>query len=139
MGKYIVFLLLVVMAFSCHDVKIGYLETENAVYVPDSLVVDLEWTVENYIRWENESDWVSTGIQGVLGTAPITYRITDVKVVGDEGDAEALKSVCTINGGGIFTVPFHHEVPKGEYLLSIEISNVDYDFVKEDIFRIIMK
>ena len=139
MGKYIVFLLLVIMAFSCHDVKIGYLETENAVYVPDSLVVDLEWTVENYVRWENESDWVSTGIQGVLGTAPIIYRITDVKVVGDEGDAGALRSVCTINGGGIFTVPFHHEVPKGEYLLSIEISNGDYHFVKEDIFRIIMK
>lgn len=139
MGKYIAgFLLLVVVAMSCHDVKIGYLETENAVYVPDSLVVNLKWTVEEYIRWENESDWVSTGIQGVLGTAPITYRVADVKVDG-EGDAEAMKAACTINGGGIFTIPFHHEIPKGVYILSIEISNEDYHFVKDDIFRIIVK
>lgn len=138
MGKYIVFLWLIVTAISCHDVKIGYLETENAVYVPDSLIVDLGWTVENYVRWENESDWVSTGIQGVLGTAPITYRIIDVKVDG-EGDAEAMKAACKINGGGIFIVPFHHKIPKGIYIMSIEISNGDYHYIKDDIFRIIVR
>ena len=140
MRKNVFILLLVVIAMSCHDVKIGYLEAENAVYVPDSLVVELEWDAQNNTRFENEADWVSSGIQGVLGTAPISYRITDVKVVGDgEGDAEALKAVCTMNGGGIFIVPFHHKIPKGTYLLSIESINKDYSCYKDDIFKIIVK
>ena len=139
MRKYVFILLLVVIATSCHDVKVGYLEAENAVYVPDSLVVELEWDAQNNTRFENEADWVSSGIQGVLGTAPISYRITNVKVVGSEGNADALKAVCTMNGGGIFIVPFHHEIPKVTYLLSIEISNKDYSCCKDDIFKIIVK
>lgn len=131
--------LLMVLAFSaCHDIKVGYLETENAIYVPDSLIIRLEPDVNlDYPRYIYESDWISTGIQGVLGTAPINYRITNVRAEGG-GDAEAMKESCTINGAGIFSVPYHHELPIGTYYMSIEISNGDHSYQFDDIFRIII-
>lgn len=126
------------MVLSCHEVTVGYLEADEAVYVPDSLVIPLEWTEDSYLHWHNEADWVSTKIQGILGTAPIRYRITNVKVEG-KGDAEIMKTVCMINGGGIFCIPFVHEIPEGVYIMSIEISNDGYCYTKEDIFKIIVK
>ena len=138
MVKFIIMIFVSFMTLFCHDVTVGYLETEEAIYVPDSLVVPLEWTEDSYLHWYNEADWVSTKIQGVLGTAPIRYRITDVKVE-EQGNAEKMKAVCTINGGGIFCIPFVHEIPEGIYILSIEISNDGYCYTKEDVFRIIVK
>lgn len=136
------YLLLAVLAFllvACHKVPIGYLETENAVYVPDSLVIRLEPDpLKDYVRMLYKADWVSTKIQGVLGTAPIIYTIIDVRAE-DGGDAEAMKAVCTINGSGTFDIPYEHQVPVGRYIMSIEIRNDGYAYEFRDAFTIIVE
>lgn len=136
------YLLLAVLAFllvACHKVPIGYLETENAVYVPDSLVIRLEPDpLLDYTRILYEADWVSTKIQGVLGTAPIIYTITDVRAE-EGGDAEAMKAVCTINGSGTFDIPYEHQIPVGRYIMSIEIRNDGHAYEFRDAFTVIVE
>lgn len=139
MKRYWLLAILAYLLVACHKVPIGYLETENAVYVPDSLVIRLEPDpLKDYTRILYEADWVSTKIQGVLGTAPIIYSIIDVHAE-EGGDAEAMKAVCTINGSGTFNIPFKHNVPVGRYIMSIKISNDGYAYEYRDAFTIIVE
>lgn len=139
MKRYLLFAVLAYLLVACHKVPIGYLETENAVYVPDSLVIRLEPDpLKDYTRILYKADWVSTKIQGVLGTAPIIYTITDVRAE-EGGDAEAMKAACTINGSGTFDIPYEHQVPVGRYIMSIEISNDGHAYEFRDAFTIIVE
>lgn len=139
MKRYLLLAIVVCLLVACHKVPIGYLETENAVYVPDSMVIRLEPDpLLDYTRILYKADWVSTKIQGVLGTAPIIYSIIDVRAEGG-GDAEAMKAVCTINGSGTFDIPYEHHVPVGRYIMSVGISNDGYAYELKDAFTIIVE
>lgn len=139
MKRYLLMAVLAYLLVACHKVPIGYLETENAVYVPDSLVIRLEPDpLKDFVRIMYEADWVSTKIQGVLGTAPIIYTIIDVRAE-DGGNAEVMKAECAINGSGTFTIPYEHKVPVGRYVMSIEISNDGHAYELRDAFTIIVE
>lgn len=92
-------------------------------------------------RIENKSPWRSASFYGatVEGARPLTIEIAEVKVKGEKADAEKLRKSTNIIGEGIFNVPFENDIPEGEYLISLKISNISgqTDVVK-DCFTIIV-
>lgn len=172
-----------VVAMSCHDVKVGYLTTENAAYDPDTMVVkhklyvdsveNPEWdrqypvaeltyailgykspeecleiafgithyTYSNdYIRWKLDMPWLSTKIQGVLGTQPMYMEIKDVvSESGDEAGAAAMRELLTVRGDGMLILPIDvSSIPVGRYKVSLNIYNEGYSQNVENVFTIIV-
>ena len=184
--KKITFLLLAtwgVVAMSCHDVKVGYLTTENAAYDPDTMIVkhalyvdsvlNPEWErlyptaemlyeilgynspeealedlygvtqytyTEDYLRWKLDMPWLSTKIQGVLGTQPMYMEIKNVvSESGDEAGATAMQELLTVRGDGMFTLPLEtSSIPVGRYKISLTIYNEGYSQDVNDVFTIIV-
>lgn len=92
---------------------------------------------EDYTRSKYDIPWTSTSIEGVDGTLPIFATIKEIK--SEDGDVEKMRSVLTVNGAGIFSVPCHHEIPAGRYIISLTFTNEGYSKNVEDCFTIIVK
>lgn len=93
------------------------------------------------VRIENKSPWRSASFYGatVEGARPLTIEIEEIKTKGEKADAEKLRKVTTIIGEGIFNVPFENDIPEGEYLISLKISNISgKSEVVKDCFTIIV-
>lgn len=144
MKNIVLLALLVGFIASCNQPKIGYLKTDNAEYLQDTLIVhrtldpdrsDLEY----YMDQSGADWWASDPISGVLGTAPIMYSIVNVKA-SEGGDATLFLQEVHIIGGGVFQYPVKDiKAPNGTYLISIQIANDDHSAVLEDTFWIIIK
>lgn len=134
-----IFIFLLVIGTSCHETKIGYLKTEGASYLPDSTIIRTVLDeVLDKARIANQAPWVSSNLQGVLGTPPITYRIVNVKSP-DTGDVNLFRQELVIRGNGVMLVPLVPKSPKGKYVVSIEIANEDHAQVLEDAFTFIIQ
>lgn len=137
MKQIIVILFFFVLALgACHDVTVGYLEAENAQYAPDSMVIRVEPDpVLDRNRIKYEAPWVSPKIQGVIGTAPIRYRVADVRTL-DTGDVEKMKEISYMDGAGVIYIPLDHDLPVGRYVFSVEVYNDGYSDIRSDIFTV---
>lgn len=130
---------LVVALWSCHDVKVGYLKADKAEYDPSSIVVrKVLDPIEDEIRIQNETNWVSPKIQGVLGTNPLNYELIDVKATAG-GDGELFKKEVIVRGAGVMELPLHTTLPKGNYLVSLRVYNEDYSADIADAFTFIVE
>lgn len=141
MKKYIYFVLLFIVAIGCNDMKVGYLETNEAVYKPNVLTVRKEldmndWDDEDRAKWG--AHWVSPAIQGILGTNPMMLTIHEVKTEGG-GDVAAFLKYTTLRGNGQFDVDFENEIPVGKYIITIKVENEGYTSILKDIFTIEVK
>ena len=76
--------------FSCHDVKVGYLETEVAQYNPNVLEVTKSQDANEPLHV------VSPPIEGVEGTQPIYITIRQVTTT--DGDKVAFLKEVTVRG-----------------------------------------
>lgn len=63
------------MLMSCHDTTEGYLKTDSARYVPDTMEIrlQLDETLDAY-RMHNMAPWVSPKLQGVTALLPSSSR-----------------------------------------------------------------
>lgn len=140
--KYIFLLLLVITSLSaCHTTTIGYLRADGASFNPDSLIIRKELDPDDptdRVRIQNNAPWVTTKIQGMLGTAPINYRLLNVKAT-EGGDASVFRQEITVRGIGIMQVPLKFNAPKGRYLISLEVYNEDHTAELKDIFTFIVQ
>lgn len=144
MKRYYVILVILLSCgwWGCHDITVGYLRTENALYLPDTMevrrVLDPNRSPDN-VMITSGADWASNQISGVDGTAPITYEITGV-VAKDGGDADLFMEQVRVIGGGRFYFPSKDiKAPNGTYTLSIRVSNPGYSAELKDIFTIVIK
>lgn len=127
--------LLLLMQAGCHDVTVGYLETRDAVYQPDSMIIKAVLDpVEDARQIEFEIPWQSTSIEGILGTAPIRYSIKNITC-----DYPEATSQFSMQGAGIIKLPWNHTVPPGRYVFDVEVSNEGYNVVLERIFTVIVE
>ena len=92
---------------------------------------------EDYTRDKYSIPWTSTPIEGVDGTAPIYVSIKDV--TSRDGDSEKMKAVLTVKGDGMLSVPCHHNVPLGRYIVSLTFPNEGYTRDVDACFTIIVK
>ena len=97
--KYILSIIICLALFSCHDVKVGYLETEAAQYNPNVLEVTKSQDANDPLHV------VSPPIEGVEGTQPIYITIRQVTTT--DGDKVAfLKEVTAMaTYSGRFILP----------------------------------
>ena len=130
---------LVFALWSCHDVKVGYLKADNAEYDPVSITVRKELDPEkDALRIQNDANWVSPKIQGVLGTNPLSYELVDV-TVSEGGDKDLFIREVIVRGAGIMELPLYTKVPKGHYLVSLRVYNDDYSTESKDAFTFIVE
>lgn len=130
--------LLIAGIAGCSDQEVGYLQTDNAVYVPDQMDIRLILDEElDAYRIYNVAPWVSPMMQGVIGTEPIRYEIE--KVESTDGNAEMFRSLLTVRGGGRMEFPLVSDIVPGEYRISIRVSNEGHSRILENIFTFNVK
>ena len=137
----IIYLICVVFLVACNDVTVGYLETENAEYMPDYMEIPQIGELDEIAdaqRIRNNAPWVTQPIQGIEGTAPLIYTIEDVTAT-EGGDAVMFKQELSIIGNGSFYYPLEHKAPAGKYVVSIRVTNEGYSHVLKDIYTFIVK
>ena len=118
-NRYIV--LAVLLFWGCGNHTVGYLMTQDAIYIPDSLVVKLVLDAdEDAHRIKFGIPWQSVHIEGVQGTMPIRYRIK--KIESNHGGVE-FADEFSMTGKGVVELPFDHTVPVGRYEISVVIEN----------------
>ena len=126
MKKYFVLIGLILVWWGCHNPTPGFLETGNAQYVPDTMIIRKELDpLKDAYRKMNNAPWVSPKCQGVDGTV--------------DGDAAMFKSFLKIRGGGRMEFPLKVSVPVGHYLVSVRVSNEGYSEVIPDVFTFIVE
>lgn len=129
--KYILSIIIYLALFSCHDVKVGYLETEAAQYNPNVLEVTKSQDANDPLHV------VSPPIEGVEGTQPIYITIRQVTTT--DGDKVAFLKEVTVRGNGAFDIPVYNNIPAGTYKISLQVENEDHSDILEDIFTIVVK
>ncbi len=143
--KYLPFLVLSVLFFtlSCNQIPVGYLQTEEAEFIPNKVEVYRNLD-PNDNRVLDNIPWTSLRVQGVSGTNPINYEFHSVKV-SDGGDKEAfvklVKSGEVVIQGGIIRL-FQSGVkklPNGSYTISLNVYNEGYSAVLKDAFTFVVK
>ena len=98
MRGYFIYLICVVFLVACNDVTVGYLETENAEYMPDYMEIPQIGELDEIAdaqRIKNNAPWVTQPIQGIEGTAPLIYTIEEVTAT-EGGDAVMFKQELSI-------------------------------------------
>ena len=132
-------IVLVAVMEACHEKTIGYLITENASYDPDTMYVrKTPDPVEDAVRIEYGSPWVSLQLQGYEGTEQIHFSVESV--TSDQGEAAAatFMSELTIRGGGALMYPLENNAVPGTYVVSVRLTNDGYSQVVEDAMTIIV-
>ena len=146
MKQIIIFLFVVIVAFTaCHDVKVGYLRTEDAEYYPDTLVVRAKLVTKEENSWNNDQNridnnapWVTNSISGVLGTEPLQYEFVSV-TASEGGDPDLFAQEIVVRGCGMMQVPLRPLAPKGRYTVTLKVSNTDYSAILPDVFSFIIE
>ncbi|MBE9601575.1 hypothetical protein [Pedobacter sp. MC2016-24] len=141
MKKINYFILAVLMISACKKITPGYLETDGGQYSTDSLVVRKELSdtlmfEADYDRKRLNIPWVSTPMEGIMGTAQIKIGLKDI--TSQNGDAAMLKSIIFVRGDGTISVPLKNNLPVGRYLISLNISNEGYSRELNNIFKVIV-
>lgn len=132
-----VVLLSVTVQMGCQDVTVGYLRTENAKYVPDTMLVkSVLDPAEDAQQIKFETPWQSTSINGVQGTFPIRYEIRSIQC--DNGHPEAASQIQMIKRG-VVMLPWNHTVPPGRYVINIRVSNEGYTYDLDSVFTVVVK
>ncbi len=132
----------IVLLTGCKEVTVGYLDTDFAEYVPDSLVVKAILNPDlpaDMNRMELKMPWQGTEIEGIEGTFPIFYRIADVKGVSGRTVPEEIARQFRISGKGRIEIGWDHTLPVGTYQVSLEVKNEGYDRIVPDLFRVIVE
>ena len=86
---------------------------------------------------EYEIPWVTSPIEGVLGTEPLVYSIENVKNE-NAANAELFRKSLSIMGGGRMYVEQNLEAPAGRYGVSIRLENKGQRAILEDAFTFIV-
>ena len=153
MKRYILSLLSLTIALigfntSCTKVPVGYLNSEHASYRPNSIEVyrqiDLSGLSEKEQAERLEAPQSSTALQGLSGTAPITYSFHSVKASEGGDEAAFLKTAqegnLIVRGGYIqLRQRGISQLPVGKYTISIRVSNEGHEAILSDIFSFIVK
>lgn len=143
-GSLMTFILLLSLT-ACHDMKVGYLQTENASYDPNMMYAYRNPDESDYMHYDRDTPWFSPKMQGVAGTAPINYEFYSVKAK-DGGNAELfLQAVNSgdilVQGAGLILLfpEAVKKIPDGTYAVSIRVYNEDHSDILEDAFTYIVK
>lgn len=139
MKQIYLFAIMLFAFLGCQDIPVGYLQVDGSGYLPAELEIrNTLDPVEDAVRIENHSPWVTGKIQGVLGTNPLLYEFVCVKA-SDGGDEKAFAQVIKVRGAGMMEIPIEAKLPAGKYLVTLKVSNEGYSALLPDVFTFIVK
>lgn len=115
--------------------KLNNLATEMGIESLAILKEDIE-TWQNKINYK--LPYISSEIDGVLGTEILYFRVVNVKSDNSENAAKFMDYV-EVKGHGQVSVKYNPEVPAGTYLLTLEVENEGRSKIIEDVFTVILK
>lgn len=114
---------------------------DEFIAIAEDMGLDYEDLLENIGKHENiiqyKIPWMTLPIEGVLGTEPMSYSITEVKNENPE-NARLFRESLSIIGGGRMYVAQDVEAPVGTYVVSISIKNEGQFTILEDVFTFIV-
>ena len=133
--------LLSLTLFSCHKIPVGYLNAENATYVPNVLTFYHEADPTSEWGKDVTVPWSSTRIQGISGTNPINFEFVGVKATdgGDVGKFQEMVRGGHLNvRGGLVQISQEgvRMLPLGSYAITLKVFNEGYSKTLEDILTI---
>ena len=127
------------MCAACHEKTIGYLVTENASYVPDTLLIrKTPDPDEDRVRIEYNAPWISSNLEGYTGTAQIEFSVESVTSTRGEKAAQDFYEELSIRGGGFLMYPLKNNAQPGRYTVSIRLTGPGYSQVIEDAYTFIV-
>lgn len=142
--KYWIYILSCLLVLSaCNKIPVGFLETENAAYLPNRIYV--YHNIEEGTPQANGAPFTSTYMQGLAGTQPLIFGFHSVKASKGGDASKFLELVRTgavlVRGGGYVQISPQaaKQLPYGEYLISIEVKNEGYSAILKDVLTFIVK
>lgn len=140
MKRSIIYTFLLFVFFGCRDIRIGYLDYDNAGYNPSEMTIRIldPSNKEDQDRITREVHWVSNPIEGIEGTQPVLYSLSSVTDASLK-DVTSDFSTLDVRGGGVLDVDYDHNLSPGVYKISIKVYNEGYDTILKDIFTIIVE
>ena len=143
MKKFIYLVLLTITGvYACNKVPVGYLDGENAVYTPDSLIIKSTLNSEDpedSRRIKFNIPWQSNPIQGLDGTPFLICNITSVEDENGINKPEILKQIFLIGAKARITIYINHSIPIGRYKLNLNVRNEDHEYYYPKIFTLIVE
>lgn len=127
---------------ACKHVPIGYLETRDANFAPDTIYAYRVVNPES-IRAKTGAPWTSLRIQGISGTNPINYEFKDVKAK-EGGDADKFRQAVAsgdilVVGGIVQVFPKAVEqLTNGIYTLTLRVFNEGHSAILSDIITFVV-
>lgn len=139
-------LLLIVAGVACKKMPVGYLDADHASFPKKEVQAYRRVADDNphSTKQQYPAPWSSGRIQGVSGTNPVNYLLSDVKA-SDGGDAarfkeEEKKGTITVYGGTINVFPAAVKVlPNGRYTVSLKVYNEGHTKILTDICTFIIQ
>ena len=124
---------------ACNEKTIGYLITENASYVPDTLIIRKNPDpIEDRVRIEYNAPWISSNLEGYEGTAQIEFSVESVTSSLGEEAALVFKEEVSIRGGGYLMYPLNNNAQPGRYTVSVRLTGPGYSQVIQDAYTFIV-
>lgn len=117
-------IVLFILHAGCEARQVNYLNRENAMYLPDTVVFQAELNPDHPAdarRIEFKIPWQSGTLQGLEGGFPRAYCIVGIQC--EQGYEEARKQFYMDEGDSRVKLPYDHSVPCGYYTFSVEVSN----------------
>lgn len=95
-------------------------------------------------RYENNIPWVSVPIEGIQATAPIYFKISEVKASNENNKQKFIELMensdfPVIRGDGTIQIPYKSNLPKDTYTLSVRVNNIDYSDIISDAIKVIVR
>lgn len=141
-NQYLFIICLILLTFSsCEKIKIGFLDTENAAYTPDSLVVKtmLDPYTSDSIQINLQKPYQSSPIQGIDGTPVIHYKINTIRDEYGKNVSEDILSQFGIVRKAVIEIAYNHSIPIGEYFIEILVYNEDNSIILPEIFKVVVE
>lgn len=136
-------LLIILTISSCNKIPVGYLQTEDASFAPDTMYAYRNIQPDD-VHLLEKSPWTSLVIQGVAGTVPINYEFAGVQAK-EGGDAAAFEKAVnaghvTVQGGIVRVFQKAVEsIPNGVYTLSLRVYNEGHSAILKDIITVVVE
>lgn len=128
-----------ILIWGCEEQEIGYLDTANAEYIPDSVVFKAVLDPDNRQDAQKikfEIPFQSPSMQKVSGSPVVKYEIDRIDC---NNGAENAVSQFSIRGKGIIELPYNHTVPIGRYVFSINVYNEGHRHVLDSVLTVIVQ
>ena len=118
--------------YSCDDITKGYLETDEAGYVTDTLRIAADPGNGDTIPYQSEK------IQGVIGTFPIHYELAALRDDSGREVGAGITSQVEVVLTGVFRIAKDHTIPVGTYRADLRVWNLGRSFVLPGIYTIVV-